>query len=61
VWEARKVTLDCGCLSNLPWTDDIVGTSAQCDKHGKVEVVKASRIYEAKTSKNFQLGVVEDE
>lgn len=50
----------CGCQGSLPWTDDIVGTSAQCSKHGKTEVETASRIYEAKTSKDFQLGVADE-
>ena len=57
MWESATITLNCGCLGNLPWTDDIVGTSAQCSKHGRVEVEKASRIYEAKPSKDFQLSV----
>lgn len=56
-WESTTILLNCGCQGSLPWTDDIVGTSAQCDKHGKTWVEKASRIYEAKPSRNFQLGV----
>jgi len=61
VWEHKKITLDCGCQVNIPWSDDLVGTSAQCSKHGEQWVEKASRIYEAKPSRNFQLGVKDDD
>ena len=57
VWESSTITLACGCESNMPWSDDIVFMSATCSKHGETYVEKASRIYEAKPSRNFQLTV----
>ena len=56
-WESISIILNCGCSAAMTWTDDIVGTYAQCSKHGESWVEKASRIYEAKPSRNFQLGV----
>ena len=52
MWESRKVTLACGCLSNIPWNDSIIFTIANCNEHGETYVVKASRIFEAKTTRS---------
>ncbi len=45
-WESSKITLACGCLSNIPWNDSIIFTITNCSIHGETYVDKASRIYE---------------
>ena len=52
MWESSTITLACGCLGNLPWIEPMVGTDATCSSHGETEVEKASRIYEAKTTRS---------
>jgi len=56
-WESVRIVLACGCDGNVPWQDDIVGVETRCAKHGQTYVERGSRIYEARTSRDMQLGV----
>jgi hypothetical protein len=59
-WERRHIVLECGCDGNVTaksWDDLWVGAYQLCAKHGDTAVLRMSRVYEARPSKNFSLGV----
>lgn len=58
MWESKTIVLTCGCDGSGAWDDLWVGMPQTCTKHGEVEVLKFSRIFEPKTSKDFQLDIV---
>lgn len=61
-WARGRITLDCGHSIGLAdWEKLWVGASTYCpaDKR-QATVVSMSRIYEAKPSRDFQLGTKEE-
>ena len=59
-WQHQTIRLACGCEGVGRWDDLWVGAEQQCAKHGETDVVHMSRIYEARPSRNFQLGTKEE-
>lgn len=60
MWSSQTIRLSCGCEGAGRWDDLWIGQGQTCAKHGEVEVVHMSRVYEARTSR-FQLGVARNE
>lgn len=61
-WQSGYIELDCGHRIGIEKWDDLwVGEKAYCPGcRGSAVIVRMARIYEAKGSRDFQLGLVEE-
>lgn len=60
-WSHESIVLSCGCEAVIGWDDAWVGKEWPCKKHGEVVVEVMHRVYESSGSKDYQLGVTDED